>query len=120
MKEAALSFVDLLLGWCAVAKRVLEHMEAFLDQKDSRRHMPSYGNSAICCMVGNEDGAHHVGAEVLQALLEVGFTFPAGGSTCWVDEAKGSKKDKEFKKAPRKVADWNKMLPSNTAHPRSC
>jgi hypothetical protein len=78
--------------------------------------MPSYGKVAICCVVGNEDGAHHVGAEVLQALFEVGFTIPAGGSTYWVGEALGSDEYKEFKKAPKKVADWNKMLTANTAH----
>jgi multimeric flavodoxin WrbA len=101
---------------CSVAKRVLERMDAFLGEKDSRGRMPSYGKVAICCIVGNEDGAHHVGAEVLQALFEVGFTIPAGGSTYWVGEAMGSDEYKEFKKAPKKVADWNEMLAANTAH----
>ncbi len=73
----------------SIAKRVLERMDAFLDEKDERGRMPSYGKVAICCVVGNEDGAHHVGAEVLQALFEVCFTIPAGGSTYWVGEALG-------------------------------
>jgi multimeric flavodoxin WrbA len=100
----------------SIAKRVLERMDAFLDEKDERGRMPSYGKVAICCVVGNEDGAHHVGAEVLQALFEVGFTIPAGGSTYWVGEAMGSKEYKEFKKPPKVVDKWNKMLASNTAH----
>jgi multimeric flavodoxin WrbA len=100
----------------SVAKRVLERMDAFLDEKDERGRMPSYGKVAICVVVGNEDGAHHVGAEVLQALFEVGFTIPAGGSTYWVGEAMGSKEYKEFKKPPKAVDKWNQMLASNTAH----
>jgi multimeric flavodoxin WrbA len=100
----------------SVAKRVLERMDAFLDEKDSRGRMPSYGKVAVCIVVGNEDGAHHTGAEVCQALFEVGFTIPAGGSTYWVGEAMGSKEYKEFKRAPKAVAGWNKMLASNTVH----
>ena len=52
--------------------------------------MPSYGKVAIAAVVGNEDGAHHVAAELLQALLEVGFSAPPGGVTYWVGEAMGS------------------------------
>jgi multimeric flavodoxin WrbA len=100
----------------SVGKRVLERMDAFLDEKDSRGRMPSYGKVAICAVVGNEDGAHHAGAEVLSALFEVGFTIPAGGVTYWVGEAMGSKEYKEFKKPPKVVAKWNEMLAANTAH----
>lgn len=100
----------------SVAKRVLERMDAFLDEKDSRGRMPSYGKVAICVVVGNEDGAHHTGAEVLSALFEVGFTIPAGGVTYWVGEAMGSKEYKEFNKPPKVVAKWNEMLAANTAH----
>ncbi len=100
----------------SVCKRVLERMDAFLDEKDDRGRMPSYGKIALIGVVGNEDGAHHVGAEVAQALFEVGFTIPAGGSTYWVGEAMGSKEYKEFKEPPKAVAQWTKMLASNTAH----
>ena len=37
----------------SVSKRVLERMDAFLDEKDKRGRMPSYGKVAICCVVGN-------------------------------------------------------------------
>jgi multimeric flavodoxin WrbA len=100
----------------SVSKRVLERMDAFLDEKDNRGRMPSYGKAAVCVVVGNEDGAHHVGAEVLQALFEVGFTIPAGGTTYWVGEALGSKEYKDLKKPPEAVAKWTQMLASNTAH----
>ncbi|HEY0223399.1 MAG TPA: NAD(P)H-dependent oxidoreductase [Pseudolabrys sp.] len=100
----------------SVAKRVLERMDAFLDEKDDRGRMPSYGKVAVACIVGNEDGAHHSAAEILSALLEVGFTVPSGGPTYWVGEAMGSAEYKDFKKPPKVVDKWTKMLASNTAH----
>lgn len=66
--------------------------------------------------MGNEDGAHHVIAELCQALTEVGFTVPAGGGTYWVGEAMQTKDYKDLEQAPRVVAGWNTMLVSNTAH----
>lgn len=100
----------------SVAKRVLERMDAFLDEKDKRGRMPTYGKVAIAAIVGNEDGAHHSSAEILQALFEVGFTIPAGGATYWVGEAMGSKEYKDFKTPPKVIAEWNAMLAANTAH----
>jgi multimeric flavodoxin WrbA len=100
----------------SVSKRVLERMDAFLDEKDERGRMPSYNKIGVACIVGNEDGAHHTGAEILQAMFEVGFTIPAGGSTYWVGEAMGEKEYKEFKTPPDVVDKWTRMLASNTAH----
>ena len=54
----------------SVIKRALERMDAFLSEKDEKGHMPSYGKVAIVATVGNEDGAHHVSAELFQALGE--------------------------------------------------
>ncbi len=100
----------------SVSKRVLERMDAFIDQKDKRGRMPSYGKVAICCIVGNEDGAHHSAAEILSALLEVGFTVPSGGPTYWVGEAMSGNEYKDQKPSPKAVTAWTAMLASNTAH----
>lgn len=100
----------------SIAKRVLERMDAFLDEKDDRGRMPSYGKVALAAVVGNEDGAHHSAAEITAALSEVGFTIPSGGGTYWVGEAMGSKNYKDLPRAPEVVANWNRMLASNTAH----
>jgi multimeric flavodoxin WrbA len=100
----------------SVAKRVLERMDAFLDEKDVRGRMPSYGKVAIAVVVGNEDGAHHCAAEITAALTEVGFTIPSGGSTYWVGEAMGDKDYKDLLRTPKWLAKWNPMLASNTAH----
>ncbi len=100
----------------SVAKRVVERMDAFLTETDDKGRMPSYGKVGLVVVVGNEDGAHHTGAELFQALIEVGFTIPAGGMTYWVGEAMGSKEYKELIKTPKAVADWNPMLASNAVH----
>jgi multimeric flavodoxin WrbA len=100
----------------SVAKRVLERMDAFLDERDERERMPTYGKVAIAAIVGNEDGAHHVAAELFQALTEVGFSVPPGGATYWVGEAMGEKVYKDFRKPPKAVAEWTPILASNAAH----
>jgi multimeric flavodoxin WrbA len=100
----------------SVSKRVLERMDAFLGEKDERGRMPSYGKVAVAVVTGNEDGAHHVGAEFQQALTEVGFTIPAGGVTYWVGEAMHGINYKDLKSPPDVVTNWTKMLASNTAH----
>lgn len=100
----------------SVAKRVMERMDAFLTETDDKDRMPSYGKVAIVVVVGNEDGAHHCAAELIQALTEVGFTVPPGAVTYWVGEAQGEREYKEFRKAPKVVADTTAMLASNAAH----
>ena len=100
----------------SVAKRVMERMDAFLDETDDHDRMPSYGKVGVVVVVGNEDGAHHCAAELQQALTEVGFTIPAGGVTYWVGEAMGDKEYKDFRTAPKQVARVTAMLASNAAH----
>ena len=123
LRERVLAADILLLGspiWLgqpsSVSKRVLERMDAFLGEKDDRGRMPSYGKVAVAVVTGNEDGAHHVGAEFQQALTEVGFTIPAGGVTYWVGEAMHGTDYKDLKAPPEVVTNWTKMLASNTAH----
>jgi len=71
----------------SVAKMVLERLDAELSETDDQGRLLTYGKVAVVASVGNEDGAHHVTAEVFQALADVGFTIPAAGSTYWVGEA---------------------------------
>src|SRR5947199_3852800 len=100
----------------SVAKRVMERMDAFLGETDDKGRMPSYGKVAVVVVVGNEDGAHHCAAELIQALTEVGFTCPPGGVTYWVGEAQGDKVYKDLTMTPKVVAETTAMLASNTAH----
>lgn len=101
----------------SVCKRVLERMDAFISETDAQTgHMPSYGKVAGVAVVGNEDGAHHVCAEVFQALVDVGFTVPASASTYWVGEAMGSTNYADLESPPEKTAGTTRTLARLTAH----
>lgn len=71
---------------------------------------------AAVAVVGNEDGAHHVSAEVYQALNDVGFTVAANAVAYWVGEAMGSQNFVDFAKTPEEVETMISMLARNTAH----
>jgi multimeric flavodoxin WrbA len=100
----------------SVAKRVLERMDAFLDETDAAGRMPSYSKVAICAVVGNEDGAHNVCAQVFQSLNDVGWTIPAIACCYWVGEAMGSVDFKDLKHVPQAVTRTAKMVAANAAH----
>jgi multimeric flavodoxin WrbA len=100
----------------SIAKRVVERMDAFLSETDERQRMPSYGKVAVLAVVGNEDGAHHVCAELYQALNDTGWTLPAGAVSYWVGEAMGSTDFQDLPRIPEKVSSTAAMAASNTAH----
>jgi multimeric flavodoxin WrbA len=100
----------------SVTKRALERMDAFLSETDDQGRMVSYGRVAAVAVVGNEDGAHHVCAELYQALNDVGFTIPANAVAYWVGEAMGSTNFVDLKSVPRVVTKTVDMLVRNTVH----
>jgi hypothetical protein len=73
-------------------------------------------DEGVVVVVGNEDGAHHRAAELIQALTEVGFSSPSGSVTYWVGEAQGDNGYKDLKTTPKVVKDTTAMLASNAAH----
>jgi multimeric flavodoxin WrbA len=100
----------------SVCKRALERMDAFLSETDEKGRMVSYGKVAAVAVVGNEDGAHHVSAELYQALNDVGFTVPANAVAYWVGEAMGSTNFVDLKAVPEEVTTMVAMLARNAAH----
>lgn len=100
----------------SAAKRVLERMDAFLQETDDRGRMPSYGKVALAAVVGNEDGAHGVSAHLYQALNDTGWTIPASAIAYWVGEAMGSTDFKEVKPVPEVVTKSAAAAASNAAH----
>lgn len=100
----------------SVCKRALERMDAFLSEKDEQGRMVSYGRVGLVAVVGNEDGAHHVSAELFQALSDVGFTVPANGMTYWVGEAMGGTDYKDLKSPREQTAKSTAMAARNGAH----
>jgi multimeric flavodoxin WrbA len=100
----------------SVAKRALERMDAFLSETDDQGRMVSYGRVTAVAVVGNEDGAHPVSAELYQALSDVGFTIPANAVAYWVGEAMNSTNFSDLEKIPEKVTSTVGMLARNTVH----
>ncbi|MGN7931243.1 MAG: flavodoxin family protein [Sphingopyxis sp.] len=100
----------------SVAKLVMERMDAFLSETDDAGRMPSYSKVAVAAIVGNEDGAHNVSAQIFQALNDVGWTIPAVAACYWVGEAMGSTDFKDLEHRPRKVTETAKMVAANAAH----
>ena len=100
----------------AVCKMVLERLDAEISQTDDEGRMLTFGKVAGLCVVGNEDGAHHVTAEVYQALSDVGFTIPANGVSYWVGEAMHATDYKDKQPQPEKTALTTRTLAGNAAH----
>jgi hypothetical protein len=100
----------------SVAKRVVERLDAFISETDARGQMPPADKVALVAVVGNEDGAHHVGAELYQALADVGFTIPANGMAYWVGEAMGSTDFQDLDEVPEKVSATVKTAVANGTH----
>lgn len=100
----------------SVSKRALERMDAFLEETDDAGRMVSYGRVAAVAVVGNEDGAHHVCAELYQALNDVGFTIAANAVAYWVGEAMGSTNFSDLEHIPETVTKAVDMLARNTVH----
>jgi len=64
-------------------KRALERMDAMLSETDDRGRPVLYDKVAGFVVTGNEDGAHHVIAELAQAAIDLGLTVPANAWTYW-------------------------------------
>jgi multimeric flavodoxin WrbA len=123
IRERILASNILILGtpiWLgqpsSVCKRVLERMDAFLEEKDDQGRMVSYGRVALVAVVGNEDGAHHVSAELYQALNDCGFSLAANAVTYWVGEAMGSLDYKDRPGTPKVVAEATAGAVRNAVH----
>lgn len=100
----------------SVSKVVLERLDAEISEADDQGRMLTFGKVAGVAVVGNEDGAHHVCAEVFQALVDVGFTVPAAASSYWVGEAMGSVDYQDLQPRPDKVLSTTRDTARHLAH----
>jgi multimeric flavodoxin WrbA len=100
----------------SVAKMVLERLDAELSETDDEGRLLTFGKVAGVGVVGNEDGAHHVSAELFQALDDVGFTVPAQGVTYWVGEAMQAVDYKDVSPTPEKTAGTTQVLARHATH----
>lgn len=100
----------------SVAQRVVERLDAELREKDDEGRPILFGKVAVVAVVGNEDGAHKIVADLFQALNDVGFTIPAQGSTYWNGEAMQGVDYLDLDETPEPVAATNATVAANAAH----
>lgn len=100
----------------SVAQRVLERLDAELSETDESGQLTMVGKVAVAAVVGNEDGAHKITADLFQALNDVGFSIPAQGGTYWNGEAMHTVDYLDLDTTPDPVASTNKTLAANAAH----
>ncbi|MFF1411483.1 flavodoxin family protein [Streptomyces sp. NPDC058289] len=104
----------------SIAQRVLERLDAEISQTDEEGRMLTYGKVAAVCVVGNEDGAHKVSADLFQGLNDVGFSLAPNAVTYWVGEAMQGTDYQDLDKTPEKTAATTATLAANTAHLARC
>lgn len=100
----------------SVCQRVMERLDAFLGEQDDAGRQIAYGRVAGVAVVGNEDGAHNVAAQVFQGLNDVGYSIPASCSTYWVGEAMSKTNYMDLQETPKAVQSATKGLVQNCAH----
>ncbi|WP_292976726.1 NAD(P)H-dependent oxidoreductase [Mycobacterium sp.] len=100
----------------SVGQRVLERLDAELAETDDENRPILLGKVALVAVVGNEDGAHHIVADVFQALNDVGFTIPAQGCTYWNGPAMGKTDYNDLDEVPESTASATANAARNAAH----
>jgi multimeric flavodoxin WrbA len=100
----------------SVAQRVLERLDAELSETDDEGRPSMFGKVGVAAVVGNEDGAHKIIADLFQALNDTGFTVPAQGATYWNGEAMQGGDYQDLDETPKAVASTNATLVRNAVH----
>lgn len=100
----------------SIAQLVLERLDAELSESDDEGRMLTYGKAAGVCVVGNEDGAHKVSADLFQGLGDVGFTLAPNAVTYWVGQAMQGTDYQDLDETPKATVGTTKTLAANTAH----
>ncbi|OBH89673.1 flavodoxin family protein [Mycobacterium sp. E2733] len=100
----------------SVAQRVLERLDAAISDKDDAGRPRMVGKVALAAVVGNEDGAHKIVADLFQALNDIGFSIPAQGCTYWNGEAMQGTNFNDLDDVPEAVAATTETAARNAVH----
>ena len=100
----------------SLAQRVLERIDAELSETDEQGRPILFGKVGLVAVVGNEDGGHHVIADLGQGLADVGFTLAAQGSTYWVGQAMHTTDYQDLQQTPEVTANATGIATRNSAH----
>jgi NAD(P)H-dependent FMN reductase len=106
----------------SVAQRGLERLDGELSETDDSGRPLMSGKVAVTAVVGNEDGAHKITADLMQGLNDIGFTIPGQGGTYWNDEAMGSRDYKDLDEPPKRLPPrrrpWRRTPPCSPGRSR--
>jgi multimeric flavodoxin WrbA len=100
----------------SVASRTIERLNAELSETDEQGRPLMFGKVALTVVVGNEDGAHKITADLFQALNDIGCTVPAQGGVYWSGEAMTTTDYKDLDETPKAVASTVATLSANATH----
>jgi multimeric flavodoxin WrbA len=100
----------------SVASRVMERLDAELSEMDDQGRPLTFGKVALVAVVGNEDGAHKITADLFQGLDDVGFTVPAQGGVYWNGEAMTTTDFTDLDETPEAVSSTIATMTANAVH----
>lgn len=100
----------------SVSSRVLERLDAEVSETQADGNPILYGKVAVLGVVGNEDGAHKITADVFQALNDVGYSIPAQGGTYWNGEAMHGTDYNDLDETPEATFETLKGAAANAVH----
>ena len=100
----------------SVMRRILERLNADIAETD-RSGRPLYaGKVAAALVVGNEDGAHRIVADLLQAANDLAFSVAPNGCTYWNGRAMEHVDFIDLAETPEPVRQANAALAANSVH----
>ncbi|MEU8951046.1 NAD(P)H-dependent oxidoreductase [Streptomyces sp. NPDC048489] len=100
----------------SICQRVMERLDAELSETDDEGRLLTYNKVATVAVVGNEDGAHSVSANVFQGLNDLGFSLAPGAVTYWVGEAQQGTDYQDLEETPDSVKGTTRTLAVNAVH----
>jgi multimeric flavodoxin WrbA len=100
----------------SVGHQVLERLDAELSETRDDGNPLMFGKIAVVGVVGNEDGAHKVTADLYQGLNDMGFTIPAQGGTYWNGEAMHTTDYNDLDETPEATMSALTTAATNAVH----
>lgn len=100
----------------SIAQRVLERLDAELSVTRDDGNPIMFGKVAVVGVVGNEDGAHKITADLYQGLNDVGYSIAAQGGTYWNGEAMHGTDYHDLDTVPEATESALRTAAANTAH----
>lgn len=100
----------------SVMRRVLERLNADISTRTPHGRPLFAGTVAAALVVGNEDGAHRIVADLFQAANDLAFTVPANACTYWNGRAREKTDFIDLSTTPESVRAANRSLVANALH----